>query len=71
MTAESEQQELLRDVGRILACEAGVARVPWIASRPVAVGTSGHAALGDPALSQRLQDWRAARTAAVSEAPED
>ena len=27
-------------------------------------------ALGDPALSQRLQDWRAARTAGVSEAPE-
>ena len=28
-------------------------------------------ALGDPALSQRLQEWRAARTAAVSEVPED
>jgi 5-(carboxyamino)imidazole ribonucleotide mutase len=28
-------------------------------------------ALGDPALSQRLQDWRAAKTAAVSETPED
>ncbi len=28
-------------------------------------------ALGDPALSQRLQDWRAARTAAVGEVPED
>ncbi|MFA9200748.1 MAG: 5-(carboxyamino)imidazole ribonucleotide mutase [Cypionkella sp.] len=28
-------------------------------------------ALGDPELSQRLQDWRAARTAAVGEAPED
>ena len=28
-------------------------------------------ALGDPELSQRLQDWRAARTASVSEAPED
>jgi 5-(carboxyamino)imidazole ribonucleotide mutase len=28
-------------------------------------------ALGDPALSQRLKDWRAARTAAVGEAPED
>ena len=27
-------------------------------------------ALGDEALSQRLQDWRAARTAAVGEAPE-
>jgi 5-(carboxyamino)imidazole ribonucleotide mutase len=27
-------------------------------------------ALGDPALSQRLQDWRADRTAAVNEAPE-
>jgi 5-(carboxyamino)imidazole ribonucleotide mutase len=28
-------------------------------------------ALGDPALSQRLQGWRAARTAAVGEVPED
>ena len=28
-------------------------------------------ALGDPELSQRLQDWRAARTAAVAEAPEE
>ncbi|QDM41187.1 5-(carboxyamino)imidazole ribonucleotide mutase [Altererythrobacter sp. TH136] len=28
-------------------------------------------ALGDEGLSQRLQDWRAARTAAVGEAPED
>jgi 5-(carboxyamino)imidazole ribonucleotide mutase len=28
-------------------------------------------AIGDEALSQRLQDWRAARTAAVGEAPED
>ena len=28
-------------------------------------------ALGDPALSQRLKAWRAARTAAVGEAPED
>jgi 5-(carboxyamino)imidazole ribonucleotide mutase len=28
-------------------------------------------ALADPALSQRLQDWRAARTAAVAEKPED
>jgi 5-(carboxyamino)imidazole ribonucleotide mutase len=28
-------------------------------------------ALGDPALSQRLQDWRSQRTAAVSEVPED
>jgi 5-(carboxyamino)imidazole ribonucleotide mutase len=28
-------------------------------------------ALADPALSQRLQDWRAARTAAVADAPED
>ena len=28
-------------------------------------------AIGDPALSQRLQDWRAARTAAVSETPDD
>jgi len=27
-------------------------------------------AIGDDALSQRLQDWRAARTAAVGEAPE-
>ena len=27
-------------------------------------------ALGDPALSQRLQEWRAARTAAVGEEPE-
>jgi 5-(carboxyamino)imidazole ribonucleotide mutase len=27
-------------------------------------------ALGDPALSQRLQGWRAARTAAVGEEPE-
>jgi 5-(carboxyamino)imidazole ribonucleotide mutase len=27
--------------------------------------------LSDEALSQRLQDWRAARTAAVGEAPED
>ncbi|MGX7951070.1 5-(carboxyamino)imidazole ribonucleotide mutase [Tsuneonella sp. HG249] len=27
-------------------------------------------ALGDPELSQRLQQWRAARTAAVGEAPE-
>ena len=28
-------------------------------------------ALADPALSQRLQDWRAARTAAVADTPED
>jgi 5-(carboxyamino)imidazole ribonucleotide mutase len=28
-------------------------------------------ALGDPALSQRLQGWRAARTAAVGEVLED
>ncbi|WP_188645832.1 5-(carboxyamino)imidazole ribonucleotide mutase [Tsuneonella deserti] len=28
-------------------------------------------ALSDPALSRRLQDWRAARTEAVNEAPED
>jgi 5-(carboxyamino)imidazole ribonucleotide mutase len=28
-------------------------------------------ALGDPGLSQRLQDWRAQRTAAVGEVPED
>lgn len=28
-------------------------------------------ALSDEALSQRLQDWRAARTAAVGEVPED
>ena len=28
-------------------------------------------ALADPALSQRLQDWRATRTAAVAEMPED
>ena len=28
-------------------------------------------ALSDDALSQRLQDWRAARTAAVGEVPED
>ena len=28
-------------------------------------------ALADPALSQRLQDWRAARTAAVADRPED
>ena len=28
-------------------------------------------ALADPALSQRLQDWRAARSAAVKERPED
>ena len=28
-------------------------------------------AIGDGALSQRLQEWRAARTAAVGEAPED
>ena len=28
-------------------------------------------ALTDPALSQRLQDWRAARTAAVADTPED
>ena len=28
-------------------------------------------ALGDPALSQRLRQWRAQRTAAVSEVPED
>ena len=27
--------------------------------------------LADPALSQRLQDWRAARTAAVADTPED
>ncbi|MXO60598.1 5-(carboxyamino)imidazole ribonucleotide mutase [Altererythrobacter salegens] len=27
-------------------------------------------ALGDPALSQRLQDWRAARTASVGEVPQ-
>jgi 5-(carboxyamino)imidazole ribonucleotide mutase len=28
-------------------------------------------ALGDPSLAQRLQDWRAAQTAAVAEVPED
>jgi 5-(carboxyamino)imidazole ribonucleotide mutase len=28
-------------------------------------------AIGDAELSERLQDWRAARTAAVGEAPED
>ncbi len=28
-------------------------------------------ALGDPALSQRLEGWRASRTAAVGEAPEN
>jgi len=28
-------------------------------------------AIGDDVLSQRLQDWRAARTAAVAEEPED
>ena len=28
-------------------------------------------ALGDEALSERLQDWRAAKTAAVAEVPED
>ena len=28
-------------------------------------------ALADPALSQRLQDWRAARNAAVADTPED
>ena len=28
-------------------------------------------AVGDPALSQRLQDWRDARTAAVADTPED
>ena len=28
-------------------------------------------ALGDPALSQRLQQWRTARTASVAETPED
>ena len=28
-------------------------------------------ALSDEALSERLQDWRAAKTAGVSESPED
>ena len=50
-------------VGTLAIGEPGAANAGLLAAAILA--------LGDPALSQRLQDWRAAKTAAVSETPED
>ncbi|MCT2557961.1 5-(carboxyamino)imidazole ribonucleotide mutase [Tsuneonella sp. YG55] len=50
-------------VGTLAIGEAGATNAGLMAAAILA--------LGDDDLSRRLQDWRAARTAAVAEAPED
>jgi len=50
-------------VGTLAIGEAGATNAGLLAASILA--------LGDDGLSRRLQDWRAAQTAAVSEAPED
>ena len=50
-------------VGTLAIGEAGATNAGLMAAAILA--------LGDAELSRRLQDWRAARTAAVGEAPED
>ncbi|MEP3052187.1 MAG: 5-(carboxyamino)imidazole ribonucleotide mutase [Erythrobacter sp.] len=49
--------------GTLAIGEAGATNAGLLAASIVA--------LGDEALSQRLQDWRAARSAAVAETPQD
>ena len=50
-------------VGTLAIGEAGATNAGLLAAAILAIS--------DEALSQRLQDWRAARTAAVGEVPED
>jgi 5-(carboxyamino)imidazole ribonucleotide mutase len=50
-------------VGTLAIGEAGAKNAGLLAASILA--------LGDESLSERLQDWRAARTAAVAEVPED
>lgn len=50
-------------VGTLAIGEAGAKNAGLLAAAILA--------LGDEALSERLQDWRAAKTAAVTEVPED
>lgn len=50
-------------VGTLAIGDAGAANAGLLAAQIIA--------LGDPALAQRLIDWRAAKTAAVPEIPQD